>query len=179
MSSARKCGGDAERETDTMDTFMCSSWYQYAYVSPYWKAGQPLHADDTPWDEDRKGPYWLPVDQYTGGIEHATMHLLYVRFFTKALRDMGVVDFDEPMQRLFNQGMILGPDGEKMSKSRGNVINPDDVCLALRRRHRARLSDVHRPVGSGWPVANAPMVRPTARRMCAICAARCIRPSAM
>jgi leucyl-tRNA synthetase len=120
-----ECGGDAERETDTMDTFMCSSWYQYAYISPYWKAGQPLHAGDMPWDKS-VGQYWLPVDQYTGGIEHATMHLLYTRFFTKALRDLGVVDFDEPMLRLFNQGMILGPDGEKMSKSRGNVINPDE-----------------------------------------------------
>ncbi len=120
-----RCGGDAERETDTMDTFMCSSWYHYAYVSPYWKAGQTIHADDMPWDPE-KGEYWLPVDQYTGGIEHATMHLLYTRFFTKALRDLGTVDFDEPMLRLFNQGTILGPDGEKMSKSRGNVVNPDD-----------------------------------------------------
>jgi len=120
-----QCGGNAERETDTMDTFMCSSWYQYAYVHPYWKKGDVLHADDMPWDP-AKGAYWLPVDQYTGGIEHATMHLLYTRFFTKALRDIGVVDFDEPMVRLFNQGMILGPDGEKMSKSRGNVVDPDD-----------------------------------------------------
>ncbi|MBI1298572.1 leucine--tRNA ligase [bacterium] len=120
-----QCGGDAERETDTMDTFMDSSWYQYAYVTPYHKAGEALTADEMPWDPDQ-GQYWLPVDQYTGGIEHATMHLLYTRFFTKALRDMGIVNFDEPMLRLFNQGMILGPDGEKMSKSRGNVVNPDD-----------------------------------------------------
>lgn len=119
------CGGDAERETDTMDTFMCSSWYQYAYILPYWKKGEAIHADDMPWDP-AKGHYWLPVDQYTGGIEHATMHLLYTRFFTKAMRDIGVVDFDEPMVRLFNQGMILGPDGEKMSKSRGNVVDPDE-----------------------------------------------------
>lgn len=119
------CGGDAERETDTLDTFMCSSWYQYAYVTPYWKKGEPLSADDTPWDP-AAGDYWLPVDQYTGGIEHATMHLLYTRFFTKAMRDMGIVPFAEPMERLFNQGMILGPDGEKMSKSRGNVVNPDE-----------------------------------------------------
>ncbi len=121
-----QCGGEAERETDTLDTFMCSSWYQYAYVAPDWKAGQPIHADDMPWDKTA-GAYWLPVDQYTGGIEHATMHLLYTRFFTKALRDLGIVDFDEPMQRLFNQGMILGPDNEKMSKSRGNVVNPDEM----------------------------------------------------
>lgn len=120
-----RCGGDAERETDTMDTFLCSSWYQYAYLSPYWKEGQPLSPDDTPWDP-AIGRIWLPVDQYTGGIEHATMHLLYTRFFTKAMRDAGLVDFDEPMLRLFNQGMILGEDGEKMSKSRGNVVNPDD-----------------------------------------------------
>jgi leucyl-tRNA synthetase len=121
-----QCGGPAQRETDTMDTFMCSSWYHYAYVSPYWKTGQKIAPDDTPWDPV-KAEYWLPVDQYTGGIEHATMHLLYTRFFTKVLRDMGLVTYDEPMLRLFNQGMILGADNEKMSKSRGNVIAPDDV----------------------------------------------------
>jgi leucyl-tRNA synthetase len=121
-----QCGGDAQRETDTMDTFMCSSWYHYAYVSPYYRAGQPARADSMPIDPE-KADYWLPVDQYTGGIEHATMHLLYTRFFTKAMRDMGVVDFDEPMLRLFNQGMVLGEDGEKMSKSRGNVIAPDEL----------------------------------------------------
>ncbi|WP_423224382.1 leucine--tRNA ligase [Candidatus Amarolinea aalborgensis] len=120
------CGGPAERETDTMDTFMCSSWYQYAYVTPYHKRGQPIQRDDLPWDT-AQGAYWLPVDQYTGGIEHATMHLMYTRFFTKALRDIGVVNFDEPMRRLFNQGTILGEDGEKMSKSRGNVVSPDDL----------------------------------------------------
>ena len=120
------CGEPATRETDTMDTFMCSSWYHYAYVSPYWKRGETISADDTPWNPEQ-GNYWLPVDQYTGGIEHATMHLLYTRFFTKALQTLGIVDFDEPMTRLFNQGMILGPDGEKMSKSRGNVVNPDEM----------------------------------------------------
>jgi leucyl-tRNA synthetase len=113
------CGGPAERETDTMDTFMCSSWYQYSYVSPYYDGAVPF--------DPEKGRYWLPVDQYTGGIEHATMHLLYTRFFTKAMRDIGLVDFDEPMLRLFNQGIILGEDSEKMSKSRGNVVDPDDL----------------------------------------------------
>ena len=120
-----KCGGEAIRETDTMDTFMCSNWYYYAYVSPYWKSGETIHADDVPW-EQAKADYWLPVDVYTGGIEHATMHLLYARFFTKAIRDIGVLEYNEPMLKLFNQGTILGPDGEKMSKSRGNVVNPDD-----------------------------------------------------
>ncbi len=123
--SCPTCGGPAVRETDTMDTFMCSSWYNYAYVTPYWKAGQKLSPTDTPWDP-AAGAYWLPVDQYTGGPEHATMHLLYTRFFTKALADMGVVSFREPMLRLFNQGIILGPDGNRMSKSKGNVVAPDE-----------------------------------------------------
>ncbi len=122
-----ECGSEeAERETDTMDTFMCSSWYQYAYMDPTWKDGQTLSPDDSPFNP-AEGEYWLPVDQYIGGIEHATMHLLYTRFFTKAMRDMGLVDFDEPMEALFNQGIILGEDREKMSKSRGNVIAPDDL----------------------------------------------------
>jgi len=118
-----KCGRPAKRETDTMDTFMCSSWYHYAYVSPYYEG-------DTPFDPE-KGAYWLPVDQYTGGIEHATMHLIYTRFFTKFMRDIGLVDFDEPMLRLFTQGIILGEDNEKMSKSQGNVVNPDDYVSTV------------------------------------------------
>ena len=110
-------GEPARRETDTMDTFMCSSWYQMRYIDP--------HNSERPFSRElaRK---WLPVDQYTGGAEHAVMHLLYSRFFTKAARDMGVLECDEPFIRLFNQGQILGPDGQRMSKSRGNVIAPDD-----------------------------------------------------
>ncbi|HEY68666.1 MAG TPA: leucine--tRNA ligase [Thermoflexia bacterium] len=121
-----KCGGPATRETDTMDTFVCSSWYHYAYLSPYYKEGEPAHADSTPFDPD-EAAYWLPVDVYTGGVEHATMHLIYTRFFTKAMRDMGLVDFDEPMLMLRNQGIILAEDGFRMSKSRGNVVAPDDL----------------------------------------------------
>lgn len=112
------CGQAAIRETDTMDTFMCSSWYQYRYLSP--------NDVEMPFDPT-EGAYWLPVDQYTGGVEHATMHLIYTRFFTKVMRDMGLVSFDEPMLRLYNQGMVLGEDGEKMSKSRGNVVAPDHL----------------------------------------------------
>ncbi|HLB23421.1 MAG TPA: leucine--tRNA ligase [Dehalococcoidia bacterium] len=110
------CGKPAKRETDTMDTFMCSSWYQMRYIDP--------HNDERPFSRElaRK---WLPVDQYTGGAEHAVMHLLYTRFFTKAAHDMGIVEHSEPMVRLFNQGQILGPDGQRMSKSRGNVVAPD------------------------------------------------------
>jgi leucyl-tRNA synthetase len=101
-----------------MDTFMDSSWYMMRYLSPHYGDG-PV--------EPEAAKRWLPVDQYTGGAEHAVMHLLYSRFFVKALHDMGLVDFEEPFLRLFNQGVILGEDHEKMSKSRGNVVNPDDV----------------------------------------------------
>jgi len=110
------CGGPAVRETDTMDTFMCSSWYHLRYLSP--------HYDKGPFDEAEYN-YWMPVDIYTGGIEHATMHLLYTRFFHKALRDAGITEGSEPMLQLRNQGMVLGEDHEKMSKSRGNVVAPD------------------------------------------------------
>ena len=112
------CGRPAERETDTMDTFMCSSWYFMRYLSPDY--------DSYPFDPDQYN-YWMPVDTYTGGSEHATMHLLYVRFFHKACRDCGITKGNEPMLQLRNQGMVLGEDGEKMSKSRGNVIAPDDL----------------------------------------------------
>jgi leucyl-tRNA synthetase len=112
-----RCGEPAQRDTDTMDTFVDSSWYQYRYLSPGYEHG-PF---------DPAAAEWLPVEQYTGGIEHATMHLLYTRFWTKVMRDLGLVEFDEPMLRLFNQGIILGEDSEKMSKSRGNVVDPDDL----------------------------------------------------
>lgn len=112
------CGGPAQRETDTMDTFVDSSWYWFRFLSP--------HKEDGPFDTELAAK-WTPVEQYTGGVEHAILHLLYARFFTKVIRDLGYIDSDEPFQRLRNQGMILGEDNEKMSKSRGNVINPDDL----------------------------------------------------
>lgn len=113
-----QCDGEAERETDTMDTFMCSSWYHLRYLSPDYTEG--------PFDP-REYEYWMPVDTYTGGIEHATMHLIYTRFFHKACRDMKIVTGDEPMMQLRNQGIVLGEDSEKMSKSRGNVVAPDEL----------------------------------------------------
>ena len=116
------CGESARRETDTMDTFVDSSWYMERFTSPEYDGG--------PFDPNAVNA-WMPVDQYTGGAEHAVMHLLYARFFTKALRDMGLVDFGEPFLRLFNQGIILGEDHEKMSKSRGNVVNPDEYVAGL------------------------------------------------
>ncbi len=121
-TSCPQCGGPARRETDTMDTFVDSSWYWYRYLSP--------HESDRPFDPE-KVAFWTPVDQYTGGIEHAILHLLYSRFWTKALADLGLVNHREPFLRLFNHGVILGEDGEKMSKSRGNVIDPDDLVARL------------------------------------------------
>ena len=103
-----KCGGPAKRETDTMDTFVCSSWYQYAYLSPYFREGESVSGDALPWDSE-EARYWLPVDTYTGGAEHAVMHLLYTRFFTKALRDAGIVNFDEPMLQLLSLIHISEP----------------------------------------------------------------------
>ena len=112
-----RCQEPARRESDTMDTFMDSNWYFIRYLSPQYDQG--------PVDPDL-AQTWLPVDQYTGGTEHAVMHLLYARFFWKVIRDLGVTLGSEPFIRLFNQGQILGPDGQRMSKSRGNVIAPDE-----------------------------------------------------
>jgi len=111
------CGQKARRETDTMDTFVCSSWYYLRYCSP--------KIDTVPFDKEEL-EYWMPVDQYIGGVEHAILHLLYSRFFTKALYDMGYVNFTEPFKRLFTQGMVC-KDGAAMSKSKGNVVTPGEI----------------------------------------------------
>jgi leucyl-tRNA synthetase len=112
-----KCGGPARRETDTMDTFMCSSWYYYRYTDPR-NTEQPFARE--------KLDYWMPVDQYIGGVEHAILHLMYSRFFNKAMRDAGLVHVDEPFTNLLTQGMVL-KDGAKMSKSLGNIVSPEDI----------------------------------------------------
>jgi leucyl-tRNA synthetase len=112
-----KCGGDARRESDTMDTFVDSSWYFYRYCD--------AHNSEAPFDS-AKIAYWFPIDQYIGGVEHAILHLIYSRFWTKVMRDMGLVKNDEPTKRLFTQGMVI-KDGAKMSKSKGNVVSADEM----------------------------------------------------
>ncbi len=110
-----KCGGPARRDTDTMDTFMDSSWYFFRYCSPH---------DQNAMFDSKEVHYWMPIDLYIGGVEHAILHLIYCRFFTKLFHDLGMIDFDEPIARLFTQGMVI-KDGAKMSKAKGNVVDPD------------------------------------------------------
>jgi len=112
-----KCGGAARRETDTMDTFICSSWYYFRYTDPR-NTSQPF--------DSVKANYWMPVDQYIGGVEHAILHLLYARFFTKVLKDAGLINIGEPFKNLLTQGMVI-KDGSKMSKSKGNVVSPEEI----------------------------------------------------
>ena len=112
------CGRPAKRETDTMDGFACSSWYFLRFASPHYQEG--------PFDP-AAARYWLPVDTYVGGAEHAVMHLLYARFWTKVMSDAGLIDFDEPFSQLRNQGVLHASDGQRMSKSKGNVVTPDEV----------------------------------------------------
>lgn len=113
-----KCGGKARRESDTMDTFVCSSWYYFRYADP---------KNEKEFASKEQIKKWLPVDLYVGGAEHTVLHLLYARFFTKVLKKLGYINFDEPFLKLRHQGIILAEDGNKMSKSKGNVVNPDDV----------------------------------------------------
>ena len=138
-----KCGGEAMRDPDTLDTFVCSSWYYLRYAD--------AHNEKEPFSREAVDKM-LPVDVYVGGAEHACMHLLYARFFTKALRDMGYLDFDEPFRRLVHQGVILGPDGNRMSKSHGNIVSPDEYVETVRLGRLPPLPHVRLLLYRGRPV---------------------------
>ena len=138
-----KCGEAARRETDTMDTFVDSSWYFYRYCD--------AHNDRMPFDP-AKIAYWFPIDQYIGGVEHAILHLIYSRFFTKMMRDIGLIKNDEPAKRLFTQGMVIA-DGAKMSKSKGNVVGADDAGRQIRRGHGAHVRALRGAAGEGSGLA--------------------------
>ena len=138
-----KCGGPAKRETDTMDTFVDSSWYFYRYTD--------AKNSNAPFDS-AIAQYWFPIDQYIGGVEHAILHLIYSRFWTKVMRDLGLIVNDEPARRLFTQGMVI-KDGAKMSKSKGNVVSPDDMVGPLRRRCHAHVLALCRAAGPRSGVA--------------------------
>ena len=138
-TSCPKCGGPARRETDTMDTFVDSSWYFYRFAD--------AHNDKMPFDPAKVG-YWAPVDFYSGGVEHAILHLIYSRFFARVFHDLGMVDHTEPFTHLLTQGMVL-KDGDVMSKSKGNVVDPGHDDFKGRRRCAAPLRDVRRAAGEG------------------------------
>ena len=134
-----KCGEPARRETDTMDTFVDSSWYFYRYCD--------AKNDEAPFDS-RKIAYWFPIDQYIGGVEHAILHLIYSRFWTKMMRDLGLIQTSEPTRKLFTQGMVIR-DGAKMSKNKGNVIGADHNLGGIWHRFRASVRALRRPAGEG------------------------------
>ncbi len=140
-----KCGGPARRETDTMDTFVDSSWYFYRYTDP--------HNESAPFDKEIVR-YWFPIDQYVGGITHAILHLLYSRFFCKVMRDLGLVNHDEPIARLFTQGMVQ-KGGVAMSKSRGNVVGAIEMAEQVRVRYRPDVHAVRGAAGKGPGVERA------------------------
>jgi leucyl-tRNA synthetase len=158
-----KCGGDAERETDTLDTFIDSSWYYLRYVDP---------KNDAEFASKEKQDKWLPVNFYSGGSEHTTMHLLFARFFHKALFDFGLVKSNEPFTTRLNRGLILGPDGNKMSKSKGNVINPDEIVERLGadtvRGYLSFIGPYNEPGNYPWDLNGVVGIRRFIEKMCRV-----------